>query len=83
MSHAALCFTVFVIQRLVNELPGGPLWSAVVLLVGTAVIIALEGIIVAIQILRLEYYEFFTKFFGGRGTRYEPFRLDMESGAGK
>ncbi|MFO8007902.1 MAG: V-type ATPase 116kDa subunit family protein [Candidatus Brocadiia bacterium] len=81
LSHAALCFTVFVIQRLVNDLPGGLLWSAVVFVVGTSVIIALEGVIVAIQILRLEYYEFFTKFFGGQGTRYEPFRLEADSGA--
>ncbi|MGD2174596.1 MAG: V-type ATPase 116kDa subunit family protein [Candidatus Brocadiaceae bacterium] len=78
LSHAALCFTIFVLERLVNGLPGGPLWSAIVFIGGTAVIIALEGIIVAIQILRLEYYEFFTKFFSGEGTQYDPFtaRLD-------
>ena len=75
LSHAALCFAVFVVQRLVDGLPGGPLWSAVVFVLGTAVIIGLEGLIVAIQILRLEYYEFFTKFFSGEGTPYEPFRL--------
>jgi V/A-type H+-transporting ATPase subunit I len=76
LSHAALCFTIFVLQRLVNDLPGGPVWSAAVFVIGTAVIIGLEGLIVAIQIIRLEYYEFFTKFFQGQGTRYEPFRLE-------
>lgn len=76
LSHAALCFTVFVLQRLVNDLPGGFIWSAAVFIFGTAVIIALEGLIVAVQIMRLEYYEFFTKFFRGEGVRYEPFRLE-------
>jgi len=76
LSHAALCFTIFVLQRLVNDLPGGPVWSAAVFVLGTAVVIGLEGLIVTIQILRLEYYEFFTKFFRGEGVRYEPFRLE-------
>ena len=75
LSHAALCFTIFVLERLVDGLPGGVIWSAAVFLLGTGVIIGLEGLIVTIQIMRLEYYEFFTKFFGGEGVRYEPFRL--------
>jgi V/A-type H+-transporting ATPase subunit I len=76
LSHAALCFTIFVLERLVNGLPGGPVWSAAVFVLGTAVIIGLEGLIVTIQIMRLEYYEFFTKFFAGEGVRYQPFRLE-------
>jgi V/A-type H+-transporting ATPase subunit I len=76
LSHAALSFTIFVMQQMVNGLPGGPVWSGVVFVVGTATIVGLEGLIVTIQIMRLEYYEFFTKFFGGEGVRYEPFRLE-------
>ncbi len=76
LSHAALCFTIFVLQRLVNDLPGGLIWSAIIFVLGTAVIIGLEGLIVTVQIMRLEYYEFFTKFFRGEGVRYEPFRLE-------
>ena len=78
LSHAALCFTIFVLERLVHGLPGGLIWSSAVFALGTAVIITLEGLIVAIQILRLEYYEFFTKFFRGEGVRYEPFRLGAD-----
>ncbi|KPK60278.1 MAG: hypothetical protein AMK73_08225 [Planctomycetes bacterium SM23_32] len=76
LSHAALCFTIFILLRLVNGLPGGPVWSTVVFVVGTAFVIGLEGLIVAVQIMRLEYYEFFTKFFRGEGVRYQPFRLE-------
>jgi V/A-type H+-transporting ATPase subunit I len=78
LSHAALCYTIFVLDRLVSGLPGGPVWTAAVFALGTAVIIALEGLIVAIQILRLEYYEFFTKFFRGEGVRYDPFSTNVE-----
>ena len=35
-------------------------------------IIVLEGMIVTIQCLRLEYYEFFSKFFAGNGVAYAP-----------
>jgi V/A-type H+/Na+-transporting ATPase subunit I len=43
----------------------------VTLVLGTALIVAFEGVIVGIQALRLQYYEFFGRFFEGRGR---PFR---------
>ncbi len=43
-----------------------------VLLLGTTLIVGFEGLIVAIQALRLSYYEFFGRFFGGRGVRFRP-----------
>jgi len=75
LSHAVLSFTILALFEVVGDWPGGPLWGVLVLVIGTAAMICLEGLIVGIQILRLEYYEFFTKFFGGQGTRYEPFHL--------
>jgi V/A-type H+/Na+-transporting ATPase subunit I len=39
------------------------------------VAIVLEGIIASVQTVRLEYYEFFSKFFSGEGRPFEPFRL--------
>jgi len=38
-------------------------------------VIGFEGMIVAIQTLRLEYYEFFSKFFSGGGVRHSPLTL--------
>jgi len=78
LSHAGLCFTIFVLMKIVYPLSGGFLWAGMVFVVGTALIIALEGLIVTIQIMRLEYYEFFSKFFRGGGVRYEPFRLGQQ-----
>jgi V/A-type H+-transporting ATPase subunit I len=49
---------------------GGSGW--LVLLIGTALIVGFEGLIVGIQALRLSYYEFFGRFFQGRGTPFRP-----------
>ena len=45
-----------------------------VILLGTIFIVAFEGLIVGIQTLRLEYYEFFGKFFRGDGRAFQPLR---------
>lgn len=78
LSHVALCFTIFILQGLVMQLPGGPLWSGLIFVLGTALVIGLEGLIVTIQIFRLEYYEFFSKFFRGKGHRFRPFQLEKQ-----
>ncbi|HET59607.1 MAG TPA: hypothetical protein ENN32_04490, partial [Chloroflexi bacterium] len=49
-------------------------WVAVVL--GNLFIIGFEGMIVGIQTLRLEYYEFFSKFFSGGGNPFRPIKLE-------
>jgi V/A-type H+-transporting ATPase subunit I len=77
LSHTALCFTTFVLEDIVGQhLPLGAVWAVLVFMVGTVVIVGLEGLIVAIQVFRLEYYEFFTKFFRGEGHAFRPFRLN-------
>ena len=43
-----------------------------VLIMGNIIVIALEGLIVGIQCLRLQYYEIFGKFFDGSGRNFEP-----------
>ena len=72
LNHAGLSAAVFMLSDLVHSLPGGALFRAAVLLAGNAVIVGLEGLIVFIQTLRLEYYEFFGKFYHGGGTPFRP-----------
>lgn len=50
-------------------------WGWVVLLLGTVLLVGFEGVIVGIQALRLEYYEFFGRFFQGRGQPFVPLSL--------
>jgi V/A-type H+/Na+-transporting ATPase subunit I len=50
-------------------------WGWLVLLAGTVLIVGFEGVIVGIQALRLEYYEFFGRFFQGAGQPFVPLSL--------
>jgi len=77
LSHAVLAYIVF---RFTEELihAGGPVGSVsaiLILVFGNLVIIVLEGMIVAIQVVRLQYYEFFSKFFSDTGVAFTPFRF--------
>ena len=73
LSHAVLSFIVFTM----TELVGGDMSAGgiAVEVFGNAVIIVLEGLIVAIQVVRLQYYEFFSKFFTETGKEFKPFRF--------
>ena len=43
-----------------------------IMILGNVLVIAIEGLSAGIQSLRLNYYEFFTKYFNGHGIAYEP-----------
>lgn len=75
LSHAVLSFIVFTMGDLIRGgIPYvGPAMQLLVLIFGNAVILVLEGMVVAIQVVRLQYYEFFSKFFSETGSRFEPF----------
>jgi V/A-type H+-transporting ATPase subunit I len=75
LAHAGLLVAVFALERTVADAPGGTLWSALVIGVGNLLILALEGLIVSIQSVRLVYYEFFSRFHEGTGLEYRPLRL--------
>ncbi len=57
-----------------------PVGAFVILLLGNALVIALEGLSAGIQSLRLNYYEFFSKYFNGTGKAYEPVSLKSRLG---
>lgn len=72
LNHAGLCAAVFMLGQMAEHVPGGKVFHAAVLVIGHLVIIGLEGLIVFIQTLRLEYYEFFGKFYHGGGREFRP-----------
>lgn len=73
LAHAVLSFIIFTM----TELVGGSLSAGgiIIAVFGNLVIIVLEGLIVAIQVIRLQYYEFFSKFFTETGREFIPFRF--------
>jgi V/A-type H+-transporting ATPase subunit I len=52
-------------------------WGWLVLLLGTILVVGFEGVIVGIQAIRLEYYEFFGRFFQGSGKPFVPLSLQI------
>jgi V/A-type H+-transporting ATPase subunit I len=78
VAHGALSMVVFILARMVSPGEGLGYWIVVVL--GNLVVIGFEGMIVAIQTLRLEYYEFFSKFFAAGGEPYKPLALITREG---
>jgi V/A-type H+-transporting ATPase subunit I len=74
LSHAGLMMASY---ALTEELGGGGnlLLSLPSNIMANAFVILLEGLIVAIQCMRLEYYEFFSKFFAGEGIEYKPMKI--------
>lgn len=76
LSHAVLSFVVFTMTQFVGGYAS--LWGILVYVFGNGVIIFLEGLIVAIQAVRLQYYEFFSKFFTKSGSVFAPFRFGYQ-----
>lgn len=70
VAHAGLSQVLF----LLADLAGG-VWEWPVIVFGTTVLVAFEGLVVGVQAMRLEYYEFFGKFFRGAGIPFKPLRL--------
>lgn len=68
VSHAAM---MEVVLMLAGAESGSPNWVVIVL--GNVFVCAMEGLIVGIQVLRLEYYEMFSRFYKGDGHPFKPF----------
>ena len=71
LNHAGLFIAFITIANLMKSSTG----SIVVLIIGNIIVISLEGLVVFIQGLRLEYYELFSKYYEGSGIEYSPVRL--------
>jgi V/A-type H+/Na+-transporting ATPase subunit I len=74
--HAGVFVALFALADTLRRVSfGGDALSVVSLVAGNALVILLEGLTVSVQVLRLEYYEFFSKFFRGGGEPYRPLML--------
>jgi len=72
LNHAGL-FLAFLVM---SELTDNMVLKIIILVIGNILILTLEGLIVFIQGLRLQYYEMFSKFFAGDGIEFEPVKLN-------
>lgn len=67
LSHAGMMAVVMSLSEMV-----GTAASPIVVILGNLFVMALEGLIVGIQVLRLEFYELFSRHFEGNGKPFEP-----------
>jgi V/A-type H+/Na+-transporting ATPase subunit I len=77
LNHVGLFLAFSALANMMNSGVG----SAFMYLLGNIVIIGLEGLIVFIQGLRLEYYELFSKYYDGSGIPFKPVRLSQYRGS--
>lgn len=68
VSHAAMMEVVLMLAELEN---GSYNWLVIIL--GNLFVCGMEGLIVGIQVLRLEYYELFSRFYLGTGRAFTPY----------
>ena len=80
VSHAAMMEVVLMLAGVES---GNTNWVVVVL--GNLFVCLMEGLVVGIQVLRLEYYEMFSRFYKGSGRKFEPYnknrRMENKGGA--
>lgn len=73
VSHAAM---MQVVLMLAGAEAGSPNWAVVI--GGNLFVCGMEGLIVGIQVLRLEYYELFSRFYRGSGRAFKPYGKAVE-----
>jgi V/A-type H+-transporting ATPase subunit I len=61
-----------VVMLLAGAEAGTP--NIIVIILGNIFVAAMEGLIVGIQVLRLEYYEMFSRFYKGTGKEFKPYK---------
>lgn len=74
LAHAGMMSVVFTLADMVSS----PLLYGMIVIVGNVFVMALEGLFVGIQVLRLEFYEIFSRFFEAEGRPFTP--LHVRSG---
>ena len=65
LSHAGMMLVVY---TLANKMGGPGYW--ITLVIGNIFVMVLEGMIVGIQVLRLEFYEMFSRYYEGNGIPF-------------
>ena len=72
--HAGMMMVVFILANMAS----GVVYVIAVIL-GNIFVIGFEGLLVGIQVLRLEFYEMFSRFFDGQGRPFEPITVEKHT----
>lgn len=78
LSHAGLSIVTYTLAGMADPAMKSA-GAVIIIVIGNIFIIGFEGLICGIQSMRLEYYEFFSKFFKGDGVVFTPFTLKAKA----
>lgn len=79
LSHAGMMLVVA--QLAGTNVPGAEITVGTVItyIIGNLIVMGVEGLLVGIQILRLEFYEIFNRFYSGNGQSFRPIEISFEA----
>ncbi len=79
LSHAGMMLVVA--QLAGTNVPGAEITVGTVItyIIGNLIVMGVEGLLVGIQILRLEFYEIFNRFYSGNGQSFRPVEIKFET----
>ena len=72
LSHAGMMAVVLSLAEMYSNA------SPIVMILGNIFVMGLEGMLVGIQVLRLEFYEIFSRFYDGDGRPFVPVKTNLE-----
>ncbi|MGX8680503.1 MAG: V-type ATPase 116kDa subunit family protein, partial [bacterium] len=67
LSHAGMMMVVYTLAKMTGEYTLG---YYAILVIGNIFVMVLEGLSVGIQVLRLEFYEMFSRYYSGNGRKF-------------
>jgi len=73
LNHAGLSLAVWTLYGMTGGAGG-----ILIVIIGNIITIGLEGLIVGIQCMRLEFYEMFGRYYIGEGYEFKPVRVTDE-----
>ena len=80
ITHVGLMLVVHMLAGLAGGV-GGPA-GILILVLGNAFVMGFEGLLVGIQVLRLEFYELFGRFYDDGGVPFQPKKIDYTARSG-
>lgn len=73
LSHASM---MLVVMALANQVSAAAV--PIVVIIGNIFVMCIEGLLVGIQTLRLEFYEIFSRFYSGDGKPFTPVKINYD-----
>jgi len=70
LSHASMMLVVFTFMDMSGTMVG----KTLIFIIGNLFVMGLEGLIVGIQVLRLEFYEMFSRYYEGNGVPFQSLK---------